>query len=87
MNERMKTMKNKQEKVRVEKDSLGAIEIPAGAWWGPQTERSRRNFTAGGKMPLVVIKAILQIKKKQQLKRMPSWKYWQMIKQMLLLLL
>ncbi|WP_399393286.1 class II fumarate hydratase [Tetragenococcus halophilus] len=63
MNERMKTMKNKPEKVRVEKDSLGTIEIPASAWWGPQTERSRRNFTTGEKMPLVVIKAILQIKK------------------------
>ena len=56
-------MKNKDEAVRVEKDSLGAIEIPADAWWGLQTERSRRNFTSGEKMPLTVIKAILQIKK------------------------
>ncbi|MCP4202522.1 MAG: class II fumarate hydratase [bacterium] len=29
---------------RVEKDSLGEIEVPAGAYYGAQTERARRNF-------------------------------------------
>ncbi|GAA3023483.1 class II fumarate hydratase [Tetragenococcus solitarius] len=56
-------MKNEQEEVRVETDSIGTVEIPAQAWWGPQTERSRHNFSTGEKMPLIIIKALLQIKK------------------------
>ncbi|MGE0812485.1 MAG: class II fumarate hydratase [Vicinamibacterales bacterium] len=32
---------------RVESDSLGAVDIPAGAYWGAQTERSRLNFPIG----------------------------------------
>jgi fumarate hydratase class II len=33
---------------RIERDSLGEIEIPAGAYWGAQTERARRNFPVSG---------------------------------------
>ncbi len=33
---------------RVEKDSLGEIDVPAGAYWGAQTERARRNFPVSG---------------------------------------
>jgi len=33
---------------RVETDSLGAIEVPAEAYWGAQTERARRNFPVSG---------------------------------------
>lgn len=29
---------------RIEKDSMGAIEVPADALWGAQTERARQNF-------------------------------------------
>ena len=29
---------------RKEHDSFGEIEVPAGALWGAQTERARRNF-------------------------------------------
>src|SRR5579862_50033 len=32
---------------RIEKDSLGEIEVPAEHLWGAQTERSRRNFPIG----------------------------------------
>jgi fumarate hydratase class II len=32
---------------RVEKDSLGNVEVPAEHLWGAQTERSRRNFPIG----------------------------------------
>src|SRR5579863_3061028 len=32
---------------RVEEDSLGSVEIPAGNLWGAQTERARRNFSIG----------------------------------------
>lgn len=50
-------------KTRTESDTLGPVEIPETALWGPQTERSRHNFQAGPLMPLAVIKALLQIKK------------------------
>jgi fumarate hydratase, class II len=33
---------------RVETDSLGLIEVPAGAYWGASTERARRNFQVSG---------------------------------------
>jgi fumarate hydratase class II len=33
---------------RVEKDSLGEIEVPAEVYWGAQTERARRNFPVSG---------------------------------------
>ncbi|WP_125565824.1 class II fumarate hydratase [Companilactobacillus insicii] len=48
---------------RIESDTLGEVKIPADALWGAQTERSRNNFPTGEKMPLVIIKALLQIKK------------------------
>ena len=50
-------------KYRFEEDTLGKVKIPVDALWGPQTERSRHNFTAGPLMPLAVIKALLNIKK------------------------
>lgn len=48
---------------RIESDTLGEVKIPKDALWGAQTERSRNNFPTGEKMPLVIIKALLQIKK------------------------
>jgi len=33
---------------RIEKDSLGEIEVPATAYYGAQTERARRNFPVSG---------------------------------------
>ncbi|MFC6179695.1 class II fumarate hydratase [Lactiplantibacillus daowaiensis] len=51
------------ENYRVESDTLGEVKIPATALWGAQTERSRNNFPTGAKMPLELIKALLQIKK------------------------
>ncbi|AKP67197.1 class II fumarate hydratase [Companilactobacillus ginsenosidimutans] len=48
---------------RIESDTLGEVKIPETALWGAQTERSRNNFPTGEKMPLEIIKALLQIKK------------------------
>lgn len=48
---------------RIEADTLGKVKIPQTALWGPQTERSRHNFTTGPLMPLIVIKVMLNIKK------------------------
>ncbi|WP_407892029.1 class II fumarate hydratase [Lacticaseibacillus sp. N501-2] len=48
--------------MRIEHDSLGEVEIPDQVWWGPQTERSRHNFATGPKMPMAVIRSLIQVK-------------------------
>lgn len=49
---------------RTETDSIGAIEVPADAYWGAQTQRSKENFAIGGQqMPLAVVHALAQVKK------------------------
>ncbi|KJU73864.1 fumarate hydratase [Pediococcus damnosus LMG 28219] len=48
---------------RIEEDALGPVKIPADALWGAQTQRSLQNFSTGEKMPLVLIKVMLQLKK------------------------
>lgn len=48
---------------RMEKDSLGEIEVPAGAYYGAQTERARRNFPVSGlTLPKRFIAAVAMIK-------------------------
>jgi fumarate hydratase class II len=48
---------------RVEHDSLGALEVPAGALWGAQTERARRNFRLSARrMPRAFLRALGLIK-------------------------
>ncbi len=48
---------------RLEKDSLGEVEVPGEAYYGAQTERSRNNFPIGSeKIPKEVIKAYGKIK-------------------------
>jgi fumarate hydratase, class II len=48
---------------RVEKDSFGPIEVPAGKLWGAQTERSRRFFRISTeRMPPQVIHALALVK-------------------------
>ncbi|EMD83421.1 class II fumarate hydratase [Pacificimonas flava] len=44
---------------RTETDSIGAIDVPAGAYWGAQTQRSIENFPFGGqeRMPLGIVRA------------------------------
>ena len=49
---------------RIERDSFGAIEVPAGRLWGAQTERSRRFFRISReRMPPEVIHALARVKK------------------------
>jgi fumarate hydratase class II len=51
-------------RTRIERDTLGAIEVPADRLWGAQTERSRRNFRISGeKMPEGLIRALVLVKK------------------------
>jgi fumarate hydratase, class II len=49
---------------RTEYDSLGPVQVPAGKYWGAQTQRSLQNFKIGEeKMPLEVIRAFAILKK------------------------
>ena len=49
---------------RIEIDSFGPIDVPAGALWAAQTERSRRFFAIGSqRMPPEWIHALAQIKR------------------------
>ncbi len=48
---------------RLEKDSLGSVEVPNDALWGAQTQRSILNFAIGDDViPIEIIHAIAQIK-------------------------
>ncbi|WP_445382314.1 class II fumarate hydratase [Robiginitalea sp. IMCC43444] len=50
---------------RVEKDTMGAVKVPADKYWGAQTERSRNNFKIGApaSMPLEIIYGFAYLKK------------------------
>ncbi len=49
---------------RIEKDTMGAVEVPDDKYWGAQTQRSLQNFRIGGqKMPLELIYAFAILKK------------------------
>ena len=50
---------------RIEKDTLGEVKVPANAYWGPQTERSRGNFKIGASasMPLEIVYGFAYLKK------------------------
>ena len=48
----------KKDAKRVERDTMGAIEVPADRYWGAQTERSLENFPIGTeRMPIPLIRA------------------------------
>ncbi len=50
---------------RIEKDTMGTVEVPADKYWGAQTQRSKDNFKIGqeGSMPLEIIRAFAYLKK------------------------
>jgi fumarate hydratase class II len=57
-------MTRSRQKMRVETDSFGPIEVPSDRYWGAQTERSLRNFRIGTeRMPLPLIHALAVIKR------------------------
>lgn len=52
--------------IRVEKDTMGPVEVPAEKYWGAQTQRSINNFKIGGtrdQMPKEIIHAFAILKK------------------------
>ena len=49
---------------RIERDSIGEIEVPSNKYWGAQTQRSFQNFKIGHeKIPLEIIHAFAYLKK------------------------
>ncbi|OIQ38730.1 MAG: fumarate hydratase, class II [Bacteroidetes bacterium MedPE-SWsnd-G1] len=50
---------------RIEKDTMGTVNVPADKYWGAQTERSRNNFKIGAEasMPLEVVYGFAYLKK------------------------
>ena len=50
---------------RIEKDTMGEVQVPANRYWGAQTERSRNNFKIGpaASMPHEIIEAFAYLKK------------------------
>ncbi|MBV6426699.1 MAG: Fumarate hydratase class II [Haliscomenobacter sp.] len=49
---------------RIEKDTLGPVQVPATKYWGAQTQRSFQNFKIGGhRMPMEIIRAFAILKK------------------------
>ena len=50
---------------RIERDTMGEVHVPATAYWGAQTERSRTNFKIGpeGSMPKEIVHAFAYLKK------------------------
>ncbi|HEY1008410.1 MAG TPA: lyase family protein, partial [Sphingobacteriaceae bacterium] len=50
---------------RIERDTMGDVQVPADKYWGAQTERSRNNFRIGpeASMPKEIIEAFAYLKK------------------------
>lgn len=50
---------------RIERDTMGEVQVPADKYWGAQTERSRNNFEIGSpaSMPLEIIESFAYLKK------------------------
>jgi fumarate hydratase class II len=52
-----------EEKYRVEKDSMGEMRVPEGAYWGAQTQRAVENFPISGlRFPRGFIRALGMVK-------------------------
>ncbi len=52
--------------IRIEKDTMGTVEVPADKYWGAQTERSRNNFKIAAdtmRMPIEITRAFAILKK------------------------
>ena len=52
-------------KYRIEKDTMGNVDVPADKYWGAQTQRSKMNFKIGpeASMPLEIVHAFGYLKK------------------------
>ncbi|MFW6770084.1 class II fumarate hydratase [Leuconostoc citreum] len=48
---------------RIETDAIGEVKVPLDAAWMAQAQRSLQNFPTGARMPLAIIRALLNIKR------------------------
>ena len=50
---------------RIEKDTMGDVQVPSDKYWGAQTERSRNNFKIGpsASMPVEIVEGFAYLKK------------------------
>ena len=57
---------------RIEKDTMGEVQVPAEKYWGAQTQRSRNNFKIGpeASMPIEIVVAFAYLKKPQRMQIM-----------------
>src|SRR3989442_2844054 len=52
-----------EEITRIERDSMGEVKVPSGAYYGPSTDRARQNFPISNlRLPRRFIRALAQIK-------------------------
>ena len=52
-----------EEGMRIERDSMGEVKVPSGAYYGASTERARQNFPISSlRLPRRFIRALAQIK-------------------------
>ena len=55
---------------RVERDSMGELQVPASALWGAQTQRAVNNFPISGlRMPPAFVRALAQVRKPRRMSR------------------
>ncbi len=68
-------MSNSQSEMRIERDSLGELPVPAAAWWGIQTQRAIHNFPISGRRPdRDFVRAHIRIKRAAaEANRQPGW--------------
>jgi len=61
----LQTKTNTMRDYRIEKDTMGEVNVPSDKYWGAQTERSRNNFKIGepSSMPKEIIEAFAYLKK------------------------
>jgi fumarate hydratase, class II len=62
---RKQSTTNIKMKFRIEKDTMGEVQVPADKYWGAQTERSRNNFKIGASasMPVEIVEGFAYLKK------------------------
>lgn len=59
----MSQLSQRNDKVRIETDSMGSVEVPSHCYWGAQTQRSLKYFAIGDdKMPRAMIRALGLVK-------------------------
>ena len=58
---------------RIERDSMGEMQVPADRYWGAQTQRSKQNFVIGGEiMPREITHAFGILKRRRRLRTTKS---------------